>query len=59
MPAKPGPLLDHITGRRLGIHQGLWSYTIGQGAKLPGMSERLYVASKDIKANALTLVPGS
>ncbi|KAI0311801.1 tRNA-specific 2-thiouridylase [Amylostereum chailletii] len=49
----PGPILHLETGRQLGTHQGLWTYTIGQGAKIRGMPERMFVARKDKSTNAL------
>lgn len=49
----PGPILD-VAGRRLGDHQGLPAYTIGQrrGLRLAA-SEPYYVLRKDPAANAL------
>jgi len=56
---KPGPIVDHVTGSPLGRHSGLWNYTIGQGAKLPGMPTQMFVAQKDLAKNELRLVSGS
>jgi hypothetical protein len=50
---QPGPILEIDTDVELGQHTGLWSYTIGQGAKLPGLSQKLFVARKDHQKNAI------
>lgn len=50
---QPGPILEIDTNVELGQHNGLWTYTIGQGAKLPGLSRKLFVASKDHQKNAI------
>jgi tRNA-5-taurinomethyluridine 2-sulfurtransferase len=59
IPPKPGPIVHHITGARLGTHNGLWNFTIGQGAKLAGMPAQMFVSRKDTIANKLYLVPSS
>jgi tRNA-specific 2-thiouridylase len=50
---QPGPILEIETNTLLGHHNGLWTYTIGQGAKLPGLARRLFVAGKDHQKNAI------
>ena len=57
--AKPGPVINLETGREVGKHNGLWRYTIGQGAKLPGMQSKMFVSRKDATENAIYIVPGS
>lgn len=57
LPPKPGPIIDSVTGHTIGEHQGLWTYTIGQGAKIRGMQEKLFVARKDKEQNAIFVVP--
>ncbi|THH20893.1 hypothetical protein EW146_g548 [Bondarzewia mesenterica] len=57
LPPKPGPIIDLTTGRTVGEHQGLWTYTIGQGAKIRGMPERLFVTRKDKDRNTIWVVP--
>jgi tRNA-specific 2-thiouridylase len=54
-PGSPGPILDQ-TGRFLGTHPGLESFTLGQrrGLGVCG-SERLYVLELDVARNALIL----
>ncbi len=44
---QPGPILEVETNVQLGQHDGLWTYTIGQGARLPGLASKLFVAGKD------------
>ncbi len=53
--AKPGPIVD-LTGKRLGTHKGLWSYTIGQRKGL-GIAHPvpLYVIKIDVKKNQLVV----
>ncbi|KAG7448328.1 5-methylaminomethyl-2-thiouridylate-methyltransferase [Guyanagaster necrorhizus] len=58
LPPNPGPICDHVTQKRVGTHQGLWSYTVGQKARIPGMSEKLFVSGKDENANIIFVVPG-
>ena len=53
MAPQPGPILEIDTNVELGQHGGLWTYTIGQGAKLPGLSQKLFVAGKDHNKNAI------
>ena len=48
-----------LDGQVLAKHQGLWRYTIGQGAKIRGMHERMFVASKDPLNNQIIVVPGT
>jgi len=50
---RPGPILEIDTDVKMGQHTGLWTYTIGQGAKLPGLTKRLFVVAKDHKKNAI------
>lgn len=56
---KPGPIRDLETGETVGTHKGLWTYTIGQGARLPGLKEKYFVASKSKAENAIYVVNGS
>ena len=55
----PGLIYDFETGETLGTHKGLWTYTVGQGARLPGLGERYFVTSKCKKKNAIYIVSGS
>jgi len=63
LPRDPGPIVTG-DGRRVGEHQGLMFYTIGQrqGLGIGGMrdagNEPWYVAGKDLGSNTLTVVQG-
>ncbi|KAI0807834.1 5-methylaminomethyl-2-thiouridylate-methyltransferase [Fomes fomentarius] len=59
VPPKPGHIINLENGKIIGRHQGLYSYTVGQNAGIQGMSERMFVARKDPKENAIYVVPGS
>jgi len=54
-PAEPGRVTD-VSGRILGEHDGLWSYTVGQrrGIGIPS-SEPYYVVAKDVVRNVLVV----
>lgn len=54
---RPGPIL-HADGRRLGEHQGLVGYTVGQRRGLGvAWTEPLYVLELDVARNAVILGP--
>lgn len=54
---EPGPIVD-LQGREIGRHKGLLSYTIGQRRGFEVKTqERLFVISRDIKRNILTVGP--
>lgn len=48
---KPGELHEHETGKKLGMHEGFWFYTVGQrqGIRLSGGP--WYVVAKDCEKN--------
>lgn len=52
----PGPICNLETGATLGTHNGLWTYTIGQGARIPGLTHRYFVAAKNKEENAIYVV---
>jgi len=56
IPPKPGRIVD-TKGKDLGAHRGLWMYTIGQGARIPGLTTKLFVARKNAAANELVVAP--
>ncbi|KAK9723050.1 hypothetical protein K7432_002205 [Basidiobolus ranarum] len=58
IPQNPGVIVN-AEGKPLGKHQGLFSLTIGQCAKLSGQSERWFVIDKDIEKNRIIVGPGS
>lgn len=53
---KPGPVIDAATKKKIGEHQGLSYYTIGQrqGVRI-GAGGPWYVAGKNLKTNTLTV----
>lgn len=57
---KPGNIIDQ-EGNVLGRHDGVHFYTIGQrkGLQIAPNSMPHYVAEKDMRANTLTVVPGT
>lgn len=55
----PGPIIDLGSGNEVGTHNGLWQYTIGQGAKIRGMPQKMFVARKDPQHNRIYVVAGS
>ena len=63
LPAQPGDIISSA-GRKLGEHQGLMYYTLGQrqGIGLGGRSDAAalpwYVAEKDLAGNRLVVVQG-
>ncbi|KAE9400459.1 5-methylaminomethyl-2-thiouridylate-methyltransferase [Gymnopus androsaceus JB14] len=54
----PGPIIDLTTQKIIGQHGGLWTYTIGEKAKISGQSLKTYVCRKDPIKNAVYVVPG-
>ncbi|KAI0062349.1 tRNA methyltransferase [Artomyces pyxidatus] len=59
LPPLPGPIIDLYSGRQVGEHRGLWAYTIGQGAKIRNLPEKLFVAHKDRDTNTVWVAPDS
>ncbi|KAI6045635.1 tRNA-specific 2-thiouridylase [Pisolithus marmoratus] len=59
IPPNPGPIIDMTNSQQIATHQGLWNYTIGQGAKIGGCRTRMFVAKKDPETNTVFVVPGS
>lgn len=59
LPAQPGPIVDIGSGDRLGMHEGVFYYTIGQrrGLGIGGISDKpsgsWFVVNKDVKNNIL------
>lgn len=58
IPPNPGPIIDLTTKKMVGQHSGLWSYTVGEKAKIRGMVEKMFVAKKDTPSNTIYVVPG-
>ncbi|KAI0373073.1 tRNA 5-methylaminomethyl-2-thiouridylate-methyltransferase [Pilatotrama ljubarskyi] len=59
IPPAPGRIVDLTSGKTVGTHQGLYTFTIGQNARVKGMPEKMFVARKDKKENTIYVVPGS
>src|SRR5437868_15274924 len=63
LPREPGPMVGE-SGERVGEHEGLMYYTIGQrqglgiGGRREGAGDPWYVAGKDMAANTLVVVQG-
>lgn len=56
---KPNPgNIEDATGRVVGKHQGLFQYTIGEGARMGGFPTKMYVGRKDVERNVIVIVPG-
>jgi tRNA-specific 2-thiouridylase len=59
IPVKKGKIIDIETGKILGEHNGIYFYTIGQGARIAGQSEKYFYCKKDIKNNVMYVCRGS
>ncbi|KAH8106930.1 5-methylaminomethyl-2-thiouridylate-methyltransferase [Cristinia sonorae] len=59
IPPKAGHIINGETGEVVGDHDGLWRFTIGQGARLRGHAQKLFVSAKDFDHNVIYVVPGS
>ncbi|KAK4699755.1 hypothetical protein P7C70_g6501, partial [Phenoliferia sp. Uapishka_3] len=46
------------SGKIVGKHGGLWRYTIGEGARVGGLKERMFIGRKVLERNAVIIVPG-
>ncbi|HUJ00287.1 MAG TPA: tRNA 2-thiouridine(34) synthase MnmA [Usitatibacter sp.] len=63
LPREPGPMVT-AEGERLGEHEGLMYYTLGQrqglgiGGRRDARAEPWYVAGKDLATNTLVVVQG-
>lgn len=62
LPAKPGNMVDLVSGEIKGRHDGLMYYTLGQRQGLgiggSGNGEPWFVANKDLDSNTLYVVQG-
>ncbi|PSR77576.1 hypothetical protein PHLCEN_2v7766 [Hermanssonia centrifuga] len=56
IPPKPGNII--ASGKVVGVHQGLWQYTIGQNTRIRGMSQKMFVSHKDLLNNEIHVVAG-
>lgn len=58
-PPRPGHFVDVNTGEAVGQHEGSLLYTIGQGAKISGASERYFVVGRGRKDTELLVCRGT
>ncbi|GAA6027067.1 hypothetical protein JCM8097_006084 [Rhodosporidiobolus ruineniae] len=58
LPPSPGNIEDE-TGKVVGQHQGLWRFTVGERARLSGMSEAHFVGRNDAARNVVVVCPKS
>ncbi|GAA5996240.1 tRNA-5-taurinomethyluridine 2-sulfurtransferase [Rhodotorula paludigena] len=58
LPPSPGNI-ELEDGKVVGTHNGLWRYTIGEGARLSGFPEKMFVGRKDVARNVVVVVPKS
>lgn len=58
LESPPGDVLHLTTQKKLGTHQGLLGFTIGQrkGLRLGGLEQPVFVARKNLKTNTLYVV---
>ncbi|MFA9444896.1 tRNA 2-thiouridine(34) synthase MnmA [Egicoccus sp. AB-alg6-2] len=57
LPARPGPVVD-LDGRRVGEHEGVWRYTVGQRRGLNlGTHERRFVVDVDAASATVRVGP--
>lgn len=55
----PGELRLADGGEVIGEHRGICTLTIGQGARVGGRPEKLFVVAKDVAQNIIYVTPGS
>jgi hypothetical protein len=55
IPTRPGNIVK-LDGKAVAQHQGLWQYTIGENARIPGQPKRLIVCSKNVETNEIVVV---
>lgn len=58
IPPREGPIINMVNNKQVGTHSGLWTYTIGENARIPGMHIKMYVAKKDHDTGVVWVVPG-
>ena len=54
---RPGPIMSIVDETMIGEHVGLFSLTVGQGAKIGGSPHKWFVARKDIDTNTIWCAP--
>ncbi|KAJ1653410.1 hypothetical protein IWQ61_006461 [Dispira simplex] len=56
-PSEPGPVVSN-TGQIVGNHQGIFSFTIGQCARIHYGPHKWFVFAKDFSRNTIYVAPG-
>ncbi|KAI4502493.1 hypothetical protein M0802_002405 [Mischocyttarus mexicanus] len=56
---KDGDFVDLDNGKVVGKHRGIHHWTVGQGCKIPGLSDPYYVFQKNPQTNIITVVKGT
>nr|CAI5842711.1 unnamed protein product [Callosobruchus analis] len=56
---KPGDFVDIDTGEVMGKHKGLHQWTLGQRARLQGLSMAYFIAKKDVEKNIIYVAKGT
>src|SRR3989344_5616199 len=54
LPTTVGPIYDS-GGTKIGEHEGMWFYTIGEHIPLGGLEKRQYIVEKDAQKNSLVV----
>ncbi|BGP13891.1 hypothetical protein JCM10213_002530 [Rhodosporidiobolus nylandii] len=54
LPPSPGNIEDE-SGKVVGRHNGLWRYTVGERARISGLSEKMFVGRKDAERNTVVV----
>ncbi|XP_043466671.1 mitochondrial tRNA-specific 2-thiouridylase 1 isoform X1 [Leptopilina heterotoma] len=56
---KSGHFIDFTNGKTMGFHNGFHYWTVGQGCKIGGQTDRFMVFHKNIETNDIWIVPGT
>lgn len=59
IPKNPGPFVDIDTNEVLGQHEGTSFFTVGQNARLAGLTSKYFVVKKDLISNTIYVCRGS
>lgn len=59
LSSSPGPIVDKTTGIVVAQHNGIWNFTVGEGARIPGVPEKMFVSGKNFATNTIHVVPGT
>lgn len=59
LSSSPGPMVDETTGKVVAQHNGIWNFTIGECARISGLSEKMFVSGKNLATNTIHVVPGT